>query len=200
MLGLATVAHGQANYDVYIGGQVVGRGKFYIKRTSGGGLENYFSLYFTTREGKSEFAARGTYDSKGRPQKENFVQKTPAGKRITLLTYGAKSVSANITTDGRKSVKSIPYPKGERVRVPSTFWFVNTKPRIGSEDIGYEFNSDLLRFEARAVRYIGDEIFKFQGKTLTGHKVMNGPKVMWLDGKGMPLKIDLGSAQLLRKG
>ncbi|MBL8047526.1 MAG: hypothetical protein JNJ45_02480 [Chthonomonas sp.] len=198
-LAIAGLGHAQATYNVMVGGRVVGQGKYFIKKLPEGGLENYFSLYFSTAEGKSEFAARGTYNKNGRPIRENYVQKSPAGKKTTLLSYSAGSVKAEVVTDGRRITKTVKVPEGASLSSPSVFWFVKATPRAGSQDRGYEFNSESLRFDDRLVSYIGKETLFAGNRKIVSHKIANGMKTFWLDEKGLPVKIDLGTLQLIRQ-
>lgn len=131
------------------------------------------------------------YDAKGRPQRMLQEVRDGKGKRLrfAVATFGPDGASLRVETADDAEEKNAPLVKGAPSADPSAWWFIRDTPKVGTRDAYFRFDMGEARWISTDVRYVGPEEIKIGGQTFKAHRVWTDQGEVWLDEKGLPLRL-----------
>lgn len=197
LLGLWGVALGQAKYTIKLNGKPVGTASLTQSLLPSGEKRVQLSLEMTAPGGKAVKVRSDTrYDAKGRATRQ-FIETIgvqPPSRRQVTATFTKDGANAVLDDDGVRSVKDVPLPYTAPRDDASQFWFMREQPKAGATVKAYRFDADGLKWELTTTSYIGPTTVKLGGKSIKGFLVRDSRSNTVVDEKGLPLRIETGSA------
>lgn len=206
-LGLVAMALSSAaqtetvRLSAFINGKPAGEGT--VTRTVlPGGLQKLHTLLKVKQSGQNlEIDLTTTTDAKGAPTDK--VLKIAAGAaRATTVTMKINDQGATMSIVGGPTHK-LALPKGTTRADPSNWWFVRTQPKVGQTATYQSLEPFEMEWRATTVKYVGERSITIAGEKVQAHYLtqVRGGKTsnIYLDKRGMPLRIEEPSLTLVRQ-
>lgn len=185
---MAGICQAQIKMSVSINGMTVGTAVLNQKLNAAGGLEQNLHMTLEIQASKAEFTYISVTDKGGKMVREVNGQSAGPTTKTTTIIFGATSIKVTTVENGKAKTSSVPIPKGN-LADPSTFWFVNTRPKVGTTSSHLSFSSDKGKWKTATVKYVGDDTIP--GTKMKAHHVHQDDGDVWLDNKGMPIRIEM---------
>ncbi|HWA83233.1 MAG TPA: hypothetical protein VG820_07375 [Fimbriimonadaceae bacterium] len=183
----AAICQAQVKLTLTVNGQALGTAVFRQSLKSSGALEQSVSMSLKGPTGTAGFSYVVLSDKAGRIIKETNTESTGAMSKTVVTEFGPKTVKVTTIQGGKSTSKSAPIPAGNRADA-STFWFINVKPKAGAVSTSLHYDEETNKWEKDTTTFVGDEIVP--GTKLKGHHIHHNDGDMWLDDKGLPLRIE----------
>lgn len=179
----------------------VGSATYLQKLLPDGGKVIAITLTLRAADGKgAQVRTESVYDSFGGPVRKIQETLTLDGKRIEnrIATFDETGAELVTEKDGQRTVKAVELVKGAPRNAKSEFWFVRDKPEKGEKCAYYQFDLAEGRWKLVESVYEGPTEIEVGGKTLTAQKITTAPSVAYLDEKGWPIVLVVGTFKLER--
>ncbi len=198
MTGLALAAAcagalAQSKLSVAVQGQVVGTATLDQKLLPNGGVRQTMTMELSVGGQKYRMHHTAEADRNGRPVREAEDEESPSGKKHTVAVFGSKSVSVRVTAGGKTTTKTVPIPATGSIVEKAAFWFLRDKPKPGTVENFQSFRMSKLGFEPQKATYVGMSDCIYAGKTIRAHEIRHTEGRMWVDSRGLPIRLELES-------
>ena len=197
----AASAEAQVRMYVTLDGRRVGQAVASQKLLPEGGKLVQLNMTLASQAGNSvTLRSESTYDSKGAPTRMFHESSTtnPKVKRTVTVSFSKAGAHVVEESGGKRNVRDIPLVEGAPITSKSEFWFIRDTPNIGAVDKRYRFNVSKLEWELVTTTYKGLKTIKVGGKSVQAHELHSDLGTAWVDGKGLPHRLEIGPIKLER--
>jgi hypothetical protein len=192
----------EVKFRVSIQGQEMGEASIGYKRLTDA-MRMTFEMRLQMPGGNATFKGDETLRLDGTPIKTIQAEEGGGNKRTTIEEFTSKGLVVTRVENGKKTVKTYPFPKGKNLKSVSTLWFFVRKPAAGAKDVSYSFSASKEKWEQSVETYVGPREITIQGKRVKAHLIQSKETSIWVDDKGFPYRMDIDQEglkiQLLRK-
>lgn len=185
---MAGVCQAQIKMSVSVNGMSVGTAVLNQKLNAAGGIEQSLHMTLEIQATKAEFTFISVTDKSGRMVREVNGQSAGPTTKTTTMVFGSTSIKVTTVENGKTKTSTVPISKGNLADV-STFWFVNTRPKVGATSNHLSFSAEKGKWKTANVKYVGDDTVP--GTKLKAHHVHQDDGDVWLDNKGLPIRIEM---------
>lgn len=196
----ATLATAQIKMTVIRGGRDIGVATLTQKVQADGGKVVQISMEMKTGDSTVKVRSESTYRSDGSPIRK-FQEALVIGQRYrrqVIASFGSNSVNVVTDTNGQRQTEQLSFPDGASLANESEFWFIREVPKVGQSVSSSHFNLDKMTWAKVSTKYIGPKSIKVNGKTVTAHLMQNTLGSVYVDDKGLPIRLELPDTRMDR--
>ncbi|HTQ08547.1 MAG TPA: hypothetical protein VMI31_00605 [Fimbriimonadaceae bacterium] len=196
LLLLAVVSGAQVKMKVLVNGQQVGTAALFLSRYKTGDLNQDISINLDVNGHTASFETKMLMSPSGKPIRESSEETDGMRAKTTTMVYGPTNLQVRVTINGKSTTSTVAIPKGN-IADASAVWFVAIRPKVGTTTTYSSYNETLKKWESKTAKYLGDD--KVPESQATAHHIHHQDGDLWVDDKGMPLRIELsqGGAQMV---
>jgi hypothetical protein len=201
VLGLATMGAGQVRMYVTANGMRIGQAVASQRLLASGGKVVQLSMTLANPNGKTVTLRMETsFNSKGAPIRkfEESLTTKPRERRAVTVTFDKGVAHAVIEEGGNRSTRDVPLVAGAPIESKSEYWFIRDQPKVGDTDKYYHFDVSSLTWQLTSATYKGLKPLIVGGKKVQAHEIEQSNGMVYVDSKGLPYKLDIGSIVLER--
>lgn len=206
LLGLAAlvaIASAQVQLTIRANGAVMGDASTSQRLLPDG--QKRVEMRMTLKSGAQEVTIRtqNLYAADGSPVRKVTERIGPGDARVTTVaTFDEEGARVVINDRSNRKTRQVTLAKTANRKRTSEFWWIRDVPKPGDTVTAYDFNMDTLEWELTDTTYVGIELVKVGGKSISAHRVVlnrAGKKATtFLDDQGQPIRIQMEGLSMER--
>lgn len=148
----------------------------------------------------SEVLQESSYSAKGEPQRMLQTVKRNGKKTSIVVTFTPEGAQVMADRGTGPQTNMVISPVDGQTANPSEFWFSGVVPRVGQAVEFSVFKVSEQAWAKTKAKYVGDQDLVVAKKRVRAHLVVIGDAKTYLDDKGDPYRIEMGSLVMERIG
>jgi hypothetical protein len=191
-LTTSALAAAQVPLTVSVGGQQIGTGTYESKRTPNGGLEIRFAMRLQVGERTFAMSSVDRYDRRGVPLAEENMADTPSATQDRKsIVYGPRSARLMVVEKGKRTTRTVAYPKGASILQPSVLWFVRDRPKVGQRETHWSYSLGEMKWNKRTATYKGPKEVVIGDRRFKAHHISGEDVDLYVDDKGDVVRAEI---------
>lgn len=165
------------------------KAEFNLTRFKDGSLRHRWVVSEIGGDKKSSFTDEMIWDAAARPKV--FKRVMNEGGAVTTITghFFDNRVEVTFQSNGLRETETHTAPSKHSTVNPATYWFVDTKPKVGARATLSEFDFEIMEWVVKTVTYKGVEKLTVAGKSVNAHRIDRGSdETIWVDDQARPIR------------
>ncbi len=165
------------------------KAEFNLTRFKDGSLRHRWVVSEIGGDKKSSFTDEMIWDAAARPKVFKRVMNEGGGVTTITGLFFDNRVEVTFQSNGLREMETHPAPTKHSTVNPATYWFVDSKPKVGARATVAEFDFENMEWVVISIIYKGVEKLTVGGRTVNAHRIDRGSdETVWVDDQARPIR------------